>query len=109
MAKRVSQIRWYGDNHADNYPTNISMEMLRYGTAFPRTYPISRIAIQSIPGTKVYINSGVNPVVIGSTGIYELDVDGISNISSVCFDNASLQVIYKAKQSVIIDYIYETE
>ena len=40
MAKKVGQIRWFGDNKSQNYPTDISLAKLRYGTAFPKTYPI---------------------------------------------------------------------
>lgn len=109
MAKRVSQIRWFGEDDPRNYPANITLEKLRYGTAFPRTYPVTRFSVQTLPGTKIFINSSLLPIVIGTTGIYELDVEGLSNISSIQFDNTSLQVIAKAGKTIIIDYVYETE
>ena len=109
MAKKVSQIRWFGEGNELNYPTNITLEKLRYGTAFPRTYPIIRFSVQALPGTKIFINSGPAPIIIGSTGIYELDVEGLTNISSISFDMDSLQIIGRTNTPIIIDYICETE
>jgi len=81
---------------------------LRYGTAFPKTYPIVQIGIQTLPGTKVYLNAHTVPVIIGATGIYELSVDGLANLTSIQFDNQSLVTIGENPNAyVIIDYIYE--
>jgi len=67
-----------------------------------------QIGIQTLPGTKIYLNAHTIPVIIGATGIYELSVDGLSQITSVQFDNASLQIIENNPNAyVIIDYIYE--
>jgi len=43
-----------------------------------------------MPGTKFYVNNHTTPVVVGATGIYELDVDGLSNITDIQFDDKSL-------------------
>lgn len=110
MAKQVGQIRWFKDDSSNNYPSTVSLATLRNGTAFPRTYPIVQLGIQTLPGTKVYLNSHNNPIVIGATGIYELSVDGLANITSITFDNASLSIIEQNDHaSLIVDYIYETE
>ncbi len=108
MAKKVGQIRWFGDNKSQNYPSDITLAKLRYGTAFPKTNPIVQIGIQTLPGTKIYLNAHTVPVIIGATGIYELSVDGLANLTSVQFDNASLQIIENNPSAyIIIDYIYE--
>ena len=108
MAKKVGQIRWFGDGKSQNYPPDVSMAKLRYGTAFPKTYPIVQIGIQTLPGTKIYLNAHTVPVIIGATGIYELSVDGLSNLTSVQFDNVSLNIIANNPNAyIIIDYIYE--
>lgn len=110
MAKRVGQIRWFKDNSAFNSPSTVSSETLGNGTAFPRTYPIVQLGIQTLPGTKVYLNSHNNPIVIGATGIYELSVDGLAYLTSITFANDSLTNIAKNDQAyLIVDYIYETE
>jgi hypothetical protein len=36
--------------------------------------PIVQLGIQSVPGTKFYLNGSNNPIIIGNTGIYELDL-----------------------------------
>ena len=86
------------------------MLRLRTGTAFTDIYPIVQLGIQTLPGTKIYINNHTTPVIIGATGIYELNVDGLSNITDIQFDDASLRTIAMNDNAyVIIDYIYETE
>lgn len=110
MARRIGQIRYFGEKNPQNYPSNINMLRLRTGTAFTQVYPIIQLGIQTLPGTKVYVNNHTTPVIIGATGIYELDVDGLSNITDIQFDDASLKTIANNDNAyVIIDYVYETE
>jgi hypothetical protein len=42
---------------------------------------------------KIYINNHTDPIVVGQTGIYELNVDGFSYITDLKFDNATLNII----------------
>lgn len=108
MAKRVGQIRWFGNDSNQNYPSNVTLESLRQGSIFPRSYPIVQLGIQTLPGTKIYLNSSVTPIIIGSTGIYELNVDGLAEIYTVQFDASSLSVIENNSSAyIIVDYIYE--
>lgn len=118
MAKKVGQIRYYGggkststtSNQKRNYPEGLTYNNLRYGTIFNSVYPILQLGIQTLPGTKVYINNHTAPIIIGATGIYELSVDGLSNITDIQFDSVSLDVIDANPNAyLIIDYIYETE
>lgn len=109
MAKQVNQIRYYGDNNAKNYPANLSLQTLQSGSAFHNTLPIVQLGIQTLPGMKIYINNHTNPVVVGQTGIYELNVDGISYITDLRFDYTTLNIINNNKSNtyLIIDYLYE--
>lgn len=117
MAKKVGQIRYYGGTSGNtagtgkrNYPEGLTRNSLRYGNVFNSIYPIVQLGIQTLPGVKIYINNYTDPIIIGATGIYELDVDGISNITDLQFDNTSLDMIdNNANAYIIIDYIYETE
>lgn len=110
MARKIGQIRYFGEKNSLNQPNNINMLRLRTGTAFTDIYPIVQLGIQTLPGTKIYINNHTTPVIIGATGIYELNVDGLSNITDIQFDDASLRTIAMNDNAyVIIDYIYETE
>jgi len=45
MAKQVGQIRWFGPGVKNNYPATLTLDMLRNGTAFPRTYPIVQLGV----------------------------------------------------------------
>lgn len=109
MAKKVNQIRFYGDGNKKNYPDNLTSSKLATGNAFSDTQKIVQLGIQSLPGMKFYINGHKYPIVVGQTGIYELNVDGLSYIQKLQFDITILGNINKNKGSsyLIVDYIYE--
>jgi hypothetical protein len=45
---------------------------------------------------------------VGSTGIYELDLEGISYITSIKFDKASMNLINQNTNAyLIVDILYE--
>lgn len=108
MAKRVGQIRYYNDNNDKNYPKGLKYAQLASGSIFNNIRNITQLGIQTMPGTKIYLNNHTLPVIIGMTGIYELNVDGMSTITAIRVDAASLKIIGGNKDSyLIIDYIYE--
>lgn len=110
MAKKIGQIRYFGENDNRNYPSNINSLRLRTGTAFTTVYPVVQLGVQTLPGTKIYLNNHTTPIIIGATGIYELSVEGLTNITDIAFDENSLKTIRdNANAYIIIDYIYETE
>lgn len=115
MPKKIGQVRYYGTNSngvADsrNWPATLTHAKMRSGTAFSDVYPIVQLGIQTLPGVKVFINNHSTPIVIGSTGIYELNVDGLSRISNISFDINSLNVIDNNSNAyIIVDYIYDKE
>ena len=114
MAKHIMQFRYYGDGQSNNQP--ISQEdpnlrdSLQKGTVFAKYLPFTQLGIQSLPGTRFYLNDNIEgPVILGSTGIYELELEGISKISSLKFDSRSLDLINKNPNGyLIIDVIYES-
>jgi hypothetical protein len=63
-----------------------------------------------LPGTKFYINSSTEPIIIDYTGIFTLDLaDGVE-ISYLTFDSDSLEFISTNPDGyLIIDTIYEVE
>lgn len=113
MAKNIMQFRYYGDNAKDkNQPTTLTRTGLQNGNAFESYLPIVQLGIQSLPGTKFYINGddSIPSVVIGSTGIYELDLDGLSEITKLAFSAESLQRINDNDTAyLIVDMIYTSE
>lgn len=73
--------------------------------------PACQIGIQALPGTRFYLNSGRpgnNAIVIGQTGIYELNTENIGiNITNLQFDGASIMAIHNARNiPLIVDIIY---
>lgn len=111
MAKKVKQIRYYSDTSNNNYPTGQHSPKYRTlisGSAFSNYMPIIQLGIQSLPGTKFYLNGSNNPIIIGNTGIYELDLQGLTEINSLQFDASSLALIQNNNSAyLIVDIIYE--
>lgn len=110
MAKHIMQFRYYNDNSENNQPKGISKETLKNGDIFTEYLPFTQLGIQALPGTRFYLNNNMEgPVIIGSTGIYELELEGISKINNLWFDAKSLELIEENDNvGLIIDVIYES-
>lgn len=124
MARAIHQFRFYSDSEGEprNEPSGLEyvdlggMEAFTTGSLFDGTkggkkyVPILQLGIQTIPGTYFYLNGGLDPIIIGSTGIYELDLSGEIEISKLEIDYQSLERINNmANGYLIIDIIYEDE
>ena len=109
MAKRVMQFRFYSDGNSMNYPDRCTQSNLMNGNTFEGYTPIVQLGIQSLPGTRFYLNNSlVDPIIIGSTGIYELDVDGLTEITHLKFNADSLDTISdNPNASLIVDIVYD--
>lgn len=71
---------------------------------------ITQLGIQTLPGIKFYLNDGVDPIIVGSTGIYELDLEGLSEITALSFDKDSIKRIDDNDNGyLIVDAIYSAE
>lgn len=107
MAKRVKQIRYYKDGSQNNYGGPTYRNLIS-GSVFNNFVPMLQLGIQTLPGTKFYLNGSNNPIIIGTTGIYELDLQGLTEINSLQFDAGSLSLIANNNNAyLIIDMIYE--
>lgn len=109
MAKRIQQVRYYGDNNSKNQPTSLTGNELRTGSIFSNYIPIRQLGIQTLPGVKFYVNDSPSPIIVGATGIYELDIDGLADITGLSFDTTAINLI-KASPStnyLLVDLIYE--
>jgi hypothetical protein len=54
------------------------------------------------------LNNATTPIIVGSTGIYELDLEGLSEITALAFEKDSLDRINDAANAyLIIDAICE--
>ena len=113
MAKHIMQFRYYNDEQGNNnQPKNLKAKNLAEteNNVFNKYTPITQLGIQTLPGTRFYLNKNIEgPIIIGSTGIYELDLEGISKINSLYFDPTSLKLIADNPNAfLIIDVIYES-
>lgn len=104
MAKQIMQFRYYNENNSGqkNQPKNITRAKLASGSVFSNYFPITQLGIQALPGTKFYLNNSTTPIIIGSTGIYELDLEGLSEITHLAFDAASISSINNNPNAYLI-------
>lgn len=111
MAKRIKQFRYYKQADAEkNSPISITRPSLTTGQIFRDFLPITHLGIQALPGTKFYLNGNIYPVIVGHTGLYELDLANNMRITALSFDNDSIKAIEENPNGyLIIDVIYEGE
>lgn len=113
MARAIKQFRYYGQSNPKNQPSSETSTPFENGTIFFKDaglISIVQLGIQTLPGTKFYINDAVEPIIIGSTGIYELDLKGLTDITALSFESASLSKIEQIDSAyLIVDAIYEIE
>lgn len=111
MAKQVQQFRFYSiSEKSKNQPSSINVSNIVAGSVFAPYTPITQLGIQALPGTKFYLNNSTNPIIIGYTGIYELDLEGIAEIHSLAFEKKSIEAINSINNaSLIVDIIYEKD
>lgn len=112
MAKKIKQYRYYKEGSEKNFPAEISGANLISGTIFNSATPITQLGIQTVPGTTFYVNNSVDPIVVGSTGIYELDLSTGAFITNLRFNRTSIENIASPNNMaayLIVDTVYEIE
>lgn len=108
MAKKIKQFRYYAPGSDENSPGDLTYQHLQSGSAFARYLPILKLGIQGLPGTKFYINNSVDPVIIGSTGLYELDLAGNTQITALSFSPTSIsEIVNNNNAYLLVDIIYD--
>lgn len=110
MAKKVAQFRYYSNGDIRNYPNGVVAKNFVSGKVFNGYYPIKQLGIQTLPGVEFHLNNGITPITIGYTGIYELELDDVSDITSLTFNAKSMNLLSQNPSAyLIIDIIYEEE
>lgn len=84
------QFRYFGENSSLN---NVAAADLISGFAFNNYTPFVQIGVRALPGTKLYFDGGEDPIIIGFTGIFELDLTNLSSINSLKVDTQSINAI----------------
>ena len=108
--KCIKQFRFYGKDNANNYPNNMTFSNLAHSNIFSGYGSITQMGIQARPGTVMYLNNEQrHPIVIGETGIYEIDLQDFGQIYAIRFEAASLEKYgaQGASDRLLIDIIYE--
>lgn len=128
MARKIKQFRYYRENDpVNNYPTRIvenknedgeiisvehqsliNIDNLVTGAIFSEYMPAIQIGIQTIPGVKFNLNNSYSPIVVGFTGIYEINVEDLTEITSIRFDRDSINKINNNLNTYLyVDIVYE--
>lgn len=110
MANVVKQFRFYSNADTNkNQPKDIDSAGYISGSVFKNYFPILQLGIQSLPGTMFYLNNAADPIIIGKTGIYELDLEEETEISDMRFDANSINAINNNYNAyLIVDIIYDS-
>ena len=108
---RLAQFRYYGNNNDNNYPAKSTMNFYCVDASFQAYKPIRQLGIQTLPGTKFYINQSQSPIIVGGTGIFEIDCTNTTAIiNSIRFDKDSMTTINNLENGyLIIDILYGEE
>lgn len=126
MYKKVTQLRYFGDTTItfneqnegqathkmiNNQPEDLNSDSLISGTAFDIYSPIIQLGIQTLPGVKFHLNANLDPIIVGASGIYELDLTESSvKITECYFERESLTLIDNSPDGyLIIDLVYQEE
>lgn len=109
--KVIKQFRYYGASSTENYPEDVmTATNLTNGNIFDGYGSITHLGIQGRPGTRFFLNESPQyPIVLGDTGIYELNLEGHGQIYYISFDGHTLGD-YDAPSStdrLLIDIVYE--
>ena len=111
LAKQVKQFRFYGTGNpknSDDLKENNAIDLLVKNNIFNDYNQISQLGIQSLPGTEFQLNESDYSIIVGNTGIYELNVAGITDITNIRFAPQSIQAIEKSSTAyLIIDILYD--
>lgn len=117
MARAIKQFRYYKENDtARNQPvtgdpaSDASYLTFCNGNVFKNAnvYPILQLGVQTLPGTRMYLNGSSDPIIIGSTGIYEIDVSNEAEIVNIYFDSTSMLAIRDSDEGyLIVDVLYD--
>lgn len=109
MAKKIQQ--FYYDAKVGT-TSEIILPYIR-GTIFETAAQggIEKLGIQTAPGVKFHLNNCIDPVIVGSTGIYELDLNNQLSITGLRFEEESMRNIANSNGvlSLLVDIIYRGE
>lgn len=117
MSYTIKQYRYYGDESSKNYPEDLSKASCVIGDVFKHRDEgkedyarMVKLGIQTFPGIKFYLNGSESPMIVGSSGIFELDMPDGLDIHQLRFDRDTFELTTANKSQfyLIIDAIYQS-
>lgn len=106
MIQKFKQIIYFNETSSFN-TSGVTKNTLMSGSAFEDYLPACQLGIQALPGTKVYLNGNANPIIIGFTGVFSIDLSAGGNITEITVDATSLNLINdNINAFLIIDIAY---
>lgn len=109
MAQQFKQFVYCGPGSSYN-TAGLTASALIDGSAFNGYTPITQLGIQAPPGTKFNLNYSTLPIIVGFTGIFQIDLSTGGNIEAIKFYSDSINKIAENSSSIlIVDLIYEGE
>ena len=113
--KRIAQLRYHGEQSPLNNPTSLSRTDWTLGNIFKNYGIVSHLGIQGVPGLRFYLNNVSGSIMIGDTGIYEVNLENIGRITALRFEDDAIfrnaydkqASISDERNSLIVDIIYE--
>jgi hypothetical protein len=107
--KKITQFVFHKELSNDNIPKDINYWK---NNLLSNYASVSHLGIQGEPGVEFYLNHGDDPITIGPSGIYELDLEGLGYITALKFDYSILIEKYNNEDinpyhRLIVDIVYE--
>ena len=90
---KIKQFRYAGQEDTEKWTTDLFADL---------GGEVTQLGIQAPPETTFYLNGFENPLQVGCTGIYELDLEGLTTLTELKFSKESLV------QTIIVDIVYNT-
>lgn len=109
--KKIYQYRYYGAGSAKNCPEELAPTDLISGDFLDMTKtPIIQLGIQSFPGAQIYLNGGSDPIILGASGIYELELSAVAEVSAIRLSKETVDILDGSPSAyLLIDIMYEGE
>ncbi len=107
MNQSFQQFIYCSPGSEHNFPQNLTAESLINGRFLPADRTISQLGISALPGTRLYLNGGTAPVVVGFTGLFEIDLSAGGAITDIKVDERSIREIERNDSAyLVIDIAY---
>lgn len=106
MTYNFKQFIYCNETSNKNQPIELTKNNLISGDIFAN-YTLSQLGIQAPPGTKAYLNDSKMPIIVGFSGLLEIDLHNQGFITGLKFDENSLKNIEENDGLIlIVDIVY---